>query len=231
PTPATTSAATSANCTWAFPPTRCARHSPLAVSPTTQSKSTPSSPTPAPKAPPSSSPAPSEARPEPACSASKGIAPRVGCNISPDCATKGCRKPTDDELSKQEDLFRELLDRNYPRWMGIARCYAAPDAREDLMQEISMQVWKSLDRFAGLSHIDTWAYRIAINTALAWERSTRNRKKRFNKDQVYASQLGSSMSVADGKAEKRILDEFLASLSDVDRAAMLLYLDNMPPTE
>jgi len=134
-------------------------------------------------------------------------------------------------LSKQEDLFRELLDRNYPRWMGIARCYAAPDAREDLMQEISMQVWKSLDRFAGLSHIDTWAYRIAINTALAWERSTRNQKKRFNKDQVYASQLGSSMSVADGKAEKRILDEFLASLSDVDRAAMLLYLDNVPPTE
>jgi len=53
-----------------------------------------------------------------------------------------------------------------------ARCYAAPDARQDLMQEISMQVWKSLDQFAGLSHIDTWAYRIAIKTALAWQRIT-----------------------------------------------------------
>jgi hypothetical protein len=40
--------------------------------------------------------------------------------------------------------------------MGIARCYAVPDAREHLMQGISMQVWKSLDRFAGLAHIDTW---------------------------------------------------------------------------
>jgi RNA polymerase sigma-70 factor, ECF subfamily len=113
--------------------------------------------------------------------------------------------------------------------MGIARCYAAPDAREDLLQEISMQVWKSLDQFAGLSHIDTWAYRIAINTALAWQRSARSRKKRFNEDQVDVSELGGSL--ADEKAEERNLDEFLKSLSDVDRAAMLLYLDNVPPGE
>jgi len=37
------------------------------------------------------------------------------------------------------------------------------------MQGISMQVWKSLHQFAGQSHIDTGAHRIAINTALAWE--------------------------------------------------------------
>ena len=87
-------------------------------------------------------------------------------------------------MSRQEDLFRELLHRNYPPWTGIARCYATPDAREDLMQEISMQVWKSLDRFAGLAHIDTWAYRIAINTALAWKRYARSQKHQFNKDKV-----------------------------------------------
>ena len=92
-----------------------------------------------------------------------------------------------------------------------------------------MQVWKSLDQFAGLSHIDTWAYRIAINTALAWQRSARSRKKRLNKDQVDVSELGGSL--ADENAEKRNLDEFLKSLSDVDRAAMLLYLDNVPPGE
>src|SRR5688572_28498099 len=100
---------------------------------------------------------------EPHSAARRGVA-GVGCNISPDRATNGGRTPSGDALSKQEDLFRELLDRNYPRWMGIARCYAAPGAREDLMQEISMQVWKSLDGFAGLAHIDTWAYRIAIIT-------------------------------------------------------------------
>jgi RNA polymerase sigma-70 factor, ECF subfamily len=134
-------------------------------------------------------------------------------------------------LSKQEDLFRELLDRNHPRWTGIARCYAAPDAREDLMQEISMQVWKSLDRFAGLAHIDTWAYRIAINTALAWKRSARSRKNQFHKDKVDVADLGASSSAAGASSEKRILEEFLTSLSDTDRAAMLLYLDNVPPAD
>ena len=92
-----------------------------------------------------------------------------------------------------------------------------------------MQVWKSLARFAGQSHIDTWAYRIAINTALAWERTARSRSKRFNKDQVDVSELGSGL--AGENAEKRILDEFLTSLAAVERAAMLLYLDNVPPAE
>ena len=94
-----------------------------------------------------------------------------------------------------------------------------------------MQVWKSLDRFAGRAHIDTWAYRIAINTALGWERSARSRNKRFKNDPVDVSKLGSSVSVADGNDPKRILDEFLTSLPNVDRAAMLLYLDNVPPGE
>jgi RNA polymerase sigma-70 factor (ECF subfamily) len=141
-------------------------------------------------------------------------------------AVKGARTTS---LSRQEDLYRELLDRNYPRWMGIARCYAAPDAREDLMQEISMQVWRSLDKFSGRAHIDTWAYRIAINTALAWERSARNRKRRLGRDHLDVAELGGSL--ADENAEKRILGEFLASLSNVDRAAMLLYLDNVTPRE
>jgi RNA polymerase sigma-70 factor (ECF subfamily) len=139
------------------------------------------------------------------------------------------------ELSKQEDLFRELLGRNHSRWRGIARCYAAPDARDDLMQEISMQVWKSLGRFGGLAHIDTWAYRVAINTALAWKRSARSGKNQLKKDNIDVARLGggsgSGSSGTDGSAEQRILDEFLASLSKADRAAMLLYLDDVPPRE
>jgi RNA polymerase sigma-70 factor (ECF subfamily) len=113
--------------------------------------------------------------------------------------------------------------------MGIARSYAAPDARDDLLQEISMQVWKSLGQFAGRAQIDTWAYRVAINTALAWARSLRSRKERLQRKQVDLSELGGSSSGEN--VEKRILDEFLASLSDVDRAAMLLYLDNVTAAE
>ena len=159
-------------------------------------------------------------------------------------------------MSKDDDenkkvLFRELLERNYPRWMGIARAYAAAaaaDAREDLMQEISLQVWKSLDRFAGRAHIDTWAYRVAINTALAWKRSARSRKRFFfggsnNTEKVDVADLGTREGSGGGGMggggaadasradEKRVLEEFLASLSGVDRAAMLLYLDDVPPAE
>ena len=142
-------------------------------------------------------------------------------------------EPRGRRLSTREDLFRELLDRNYARWVGIARCYATPDAREDLVQEISMQVWRSLERFAGLAQIDTWAYRVAINTALAWERSARSRAKRFDKGPVDISQLGGGGGggAAGEEAEKRILAEVVVSLSDVDRGAMVLYLDGVPAAE
>ncbi len=132
-------------------------------------------------------------------------------------------------MSEREDLYRELLDRNYSRWMGIARCYAAPHAREDLVQEISLHVWKSLDGFSGRSHIDTWAYRVALNTALAWDRDVRRREKRFDKNQGDVSALIGG--VTNETSEERILEEFLASLSKMDRAAMLLYLENVPSGE
>ena len=89
-----------------------------------------------------------------------------------------------------------------------------------------MQVWKSLDRFSGQSHIDTWAYRVALNTALAWDREVQRRDKRFVKQPSDVSALPSA-APSDGR-EERILEEFLASLSKMDRAAMLLYLEDVP---
>ena len=44
-----------------------------------------------------------------------------------------------------------LLDRNSDRWLGIAKAYAAKGEREDLFQEMLMQIWKSLARHEGRS--------------------------------------------------------------------------------
>jgi hypothetical protein len=98
-------------------------------------------------------------------------------NILPGRATNAGRKAN--EMASDRSLrsrrmsvlerqtrFRELLERSHARWAGIARAYAEVPDRDDLVQEIAMQVWQSLDRFAGRSSLDTWAYRVALNTAL-----------------------------------------------------------------
>ncbi|MEZ5939949.1 MAG: sigma-70 family RNA polymerase sigma factor [Planctomycetaceae bacterium] len=127
-------------------------------------------------------------------------------------------------MSSRSDRFRELLERNVARWEGIVRSYALPSEREDLFQQIALQVWKSLDQFNGRSHIDTWAYRVALNTALSWVRSVRRREE--SSVVVSADVQDIPGASPEQSTEQRILAEFLSSLSKVDRAVMLLYLEN-----
>ncbi len=128
-----------------------------------------------------------------------------------------------------DSAFLELLERNYPRWFGIARAYARDADRDDLLQEILLQEWKSLPRFAEQSHIDTWAYRVALNTALAWDRSNKNRHRRLPQETADVSQLTAQQNTP--QQETKILDEFLQSLSKVDRAVLLVHLDGLANDE
>ena len=132
-------------------------------------------------------------------------------------------------VSERENSFQELLQRNHPRWKGIARCYANDGDREDLVQEIMMHVWRSLDGFAHRSSSDTWAYRVALNTALAWDRTSRRRASGLNSNSIDVSHIAGD--VGDDSIEMRVLDEFLASLSKTNRAVMLLFLDDVPNDE
>lgn len=129
----------------------------------------------------------------------------------------------------RHERFRELLERSHARWTGIARAYAAPSDRDDLVQEIAMQVWRSLDRFEGRSNLDTWAYRVALNTSMAWRRKAKGRDAKLKQTTHDVADLAGV-----GPAENQVaavLDRFLASLSKADRAVMLLYLDGVPNAE
>ena len=58
----------------------------------------------------------------------------------------------------------------------ICRIYAYTDAdRQDLLQEIVIQLWKAFPKFKGDAQFSTWLYRVAINTAITGLR----KKKKF----------------------------------------------------
>ncbi|TWU00096.1 ECF RNA polymerase sigma-E factor [Botrimarina colliarenosi] len=123
--------------------------------------------------------------------------------------------------------FGELLGKSHSRWIGIARAYAAPADRDDLLQEIALQVWKSLEGFAGASSLETWAYRVALNTALAWRRKSATRATKISQAHYDVAQLAGSDAEGDETNVTAVLDRFLASLNDADRAVMLLHLDGV----
>lgn len=51
-------------------------------------------------------------------------------------------------------------------WKLVARYVSSKEDREDLFQEIFLKVHQALPRFRGEAAINTWVYRIAVNTAL-----------------------------------------------------------------
>ena len=93
------------------------------------------------------------------------------------------------KLNPLETAYAELLEENYGPWAGIARAYAPSNDHEDLLQEILLQVWRGLPKFEGRSHRGTWAYRVALNTALAWDRSARNRQQKLKIESHDVSQV------------------------------------------
>jgi len=87
-----------------------------------------------------------------------------------------------------ERRFEELVRTNERRIYAIARSFAHPGERQDLCQEILMQLWKGLGSFQGRSAPSTWVYRVALNTAITHVRRN-GRRSPLSADSFEASHL------------------------------------------
>ncbi len=122
-------------------------------------------------------------------------------------------------------LFEEVVAANERRIVAIARSYAPPNDRQDLCQEILLQMWKGLDGFQGRCAPSTWVYRVALNTAITFRRRSRNRMEPAGDLDLEA--VAEPVAPSDPSQEVLILEDFLASLGKIDRAVFLLYLEDL----
>jgi len=125
--------------------------------------------------------------------------------------------------SAREERFAAMLAANQRRLSAIARSYARGDEHRDLLQEILLQLWRSLDGFEGRSSLDTWAYRVALNTAIVWRRKERVEPGRPDR----AAVVEESPAPPGPRDELVILDEFVAGLGPADKALFVLYLEDL----
>ncbi len=82
------------------------------------------------------------------------------------------------ELQKQEaeKQFEKYINEHELLIYKVCRIYAYTEAdRQDLFQEIIIQLWKAFPKFKGDAKFSTWLYRVSINTAVTGLR----RKKDF----------------------------------------------------
>ncbi|AXE21962.1 RNA polymerase subunit sigma-70 (plasmid) [Runella rosea] len=102
--------------------------------------------------------------------------------------------------------------------------------RQDLFQEIVLQLWKAFPSFRNESAPSTWMYRVALNTAIS---NFRKRGKEGKKIELTASEL----QVPDVRYDDEInelairLREAIECLNAIEKAIILLYLDERSYTE
>ena len=77
-----------------------------------------------------------------------------------------------------KDKFLALILENKKIIYKICHSYCKnPADREDLAQEIIIQLWKSSGRYDKQYKLSTWIYRIALNVAISFYRSETRRKQ------------------------------------------------------
>ena len=128
--------------------------------------------------------------------------------------------------------FVDLVDRHRGILFKVAGAYCRnPSDREDLMQEIVLQLWRASGRFDGRSSFATWMYRVAVNVAMAFSRSDARRRRGLvpAEESVLAAVAAPREAPPDERLD--LLRESIDRLDPLDRALMLLYLDDYPHAE
>src|SRR3954467_788739 len=73
--------------------------------------------------------------------------------------------------SERDRILDEWLAGHKGIVFKVVHAYAFEHAdRQDLFQEITIQIWRSVVAFRGDCSVLTWMYRVALNTAIAWPR-------------------------------------------------------------
>jgi RNA polymerase sigma-70 factor (ECF subfamily) len=101
------------------------------------------------------------------------------------------------------------------------------DEVEDLFQEVLVNLWKGFKGFEQRSDINTWIYRVALNTCIS-----QNRKKKRRQMEVHITMDINLFEISDEDTRQvDMLHKRISRLQPFDRAIVLLWLENLPYEE
>jgi len=127
--------------------------------------------------------------------------------------------------------FVTLLGEHQRLVYRIAGGYGrGPADVEDLAQEIAAQAWRAFASYDPQRRFSTWLYRIALNVAISWLRSEGPRRRRSvpYEAELHEPAVHDEPDADDGR---HILHGFIDSQGPLDRAVLLLYLEERPLAE
>lgn len=130
------------------------------------------------------------------------------------------------DLKNKNDLFISVIESHKGILYKIANSYCKDsEDRNDLIQEIIIQLWKSFENYNDQYKYSTWIYRIALNAAISFYRKENRRKEIANPITDSILNFAEISSTNDTENNINLLQQFISELKELDKALMLLYLE------
>ncbi|MFT7678237.1 MAG: RNA polymerase sigma-70 factor (ECF subfamily) [Planctomycetota bacterium] len=136
----------------------------------------------------------------------------------------------DPNNSRQQ--FAELLHQHQRIVAKVASVYSyGAQEREDLSQEIILQLWRAWPGFRAESSFATWAFRVALNTALFQRRKSHKGRVASLEDGSSEPAAPKAADPAEAREDIELLQGCIRALPELDRALVLMHLEARPQGE
>lgn len=120
--------------------------------------------------------------------------------------------------------FVSDFEKNIGIILKISRAYTkTTHDREDLINDIALELWKSYPKFNGDSKISTWFYRIALNVSMNYKRKKKPNLMFFH--EVNQIKVSDWLDKEEDNEQIDLLYECIDNLNEFNKAIIILYLD------
>ncbi len=124
-----------------------------------------------------------------------------------------------------EKEFLEIVKKNQGIIHKVCSIYCDDEEdRNDMVQEILAQLWKSYPSFRNESKFTTWMYRVALNTAIT---SFKKQKRQPDRTplSIYDYQFAEDISNTETEDNLRLLKDAVSRLTGIEKSIILLFLE------
>ena len=126
--------------------------------------------------------------------------------------------------NKLEEQFVSIFESNIGIILKISRAYSRTiHDREDLINDIALELWKVYPNFRGDSKISTWIYRIALNVSMNYKREKRPNLLFFSESNQF--EISDWLHDKEDNEQTALLYDCIDELNEFNKAIIILYLD------
>ncbi|UKY85803.1 RNA polymerase sigma factor [Elizabethkingia anophelis] len=126
-------------------------------------------------------------------------------------------------MGLKEKEFLEKIEKHKGMIFKISKMYLEnQEDREDLFQEIILQLWKSYQAFEDKSQFSTWLYRVSLNTAITF---LKRDKKRTDKNELHENIDIEDEQNTDKELQTEFLYKAVQELNPIEKALIFLFLE------